>query len=137
MRLIFLVSPSFATLTRISPLGGESVAPMQPALPFLRTGRWLWYLPQVQGIPPSERKLHPELYHAAASRAYDRIAGRDVGCGAPAAERAGGPHVIGATRSAAIAIRCIVRIGDDGVIEDVKELDPELSVVPLEREVLE
>src|SRR5260370_25667592 len=66
------------------------------------------------------------------------MAARDVGCGAPETERARGPHVVGSARSAAIAIRCTVRIGDDGVIEDVEELDPERGVVPLlEREALE
>src|SRR6266571_2953362 len=79
----------------------------------------------------SERELHPQLHHAAASRTDEGIASGDVGCGAPAAERAGGPHVIGSTRSAAIAIRCAVRIGNDGVIEDVKDFDPKLGAVPL------
>src|SRR5580704_2422592 len=36
----------------------------------------------------SKRQLQPELHHAAASRTDERIAGRDVGCGAPAAEMA-------------------------------------------------
>ena len=36
-----------------------------------------------------ERELQAELHHAAASRTDERIAGRDVGCGAPGAERAG------------------------------------------------
>ena len=34
-----------------------------------------------------ERELQPELHDAAASRADERIAGRDVGRGAAAAER--------------------------------------------------
>ena len=85
-----------------------------------------------------EGELHPELNVAAASRTDERIAGGHVGCGTPAAERAGSPHVIGSTGGAAIAIRRPVGIGDDGLIEDVKELDAELSVVPLlEGEVLE
>src|SRR6266516_5718502 len=90
-------------------------------------------------LPESlERQLQSELHHAAASRPNEWIAGRDVGCGAPTAERAGGSHVIGPTRSAPISIRCTVRIGNDGVIEQIKELDPELGVVSLlEREVLE
>src|ERR1700730_1591541 len=84
-----------------------------------------------------ERELHSQLHHAAASRTNQRIAGYDVGCAAPAAERAGGAQVIGATRRAASAIRCAPRISDDGVIEDVKEFDAELGVVPfLERQVL-
>jgi hypothetical protein len=86
----------------------------------------------------SEGELHPELHHATASRTDERIAGSDVGCGAPATERAGGAHVISSTGSSAIAIRCTVRIRDDRVIEQVKELDPELGVVPFfEREVFE
>jgi hypothetical protein len=36
-----------------------------------------------------ERELQTELHHAAASRTDQRIAGRDVGGGAPAAESAG------------------------------------------------
>ena len=35
----------------------------------------------------SERELEPELDVAGAARADERIAGGDVGCGAPAAER--------------------------------------------------
>ncbi len=85
-----------------------------------------------------EGELQPELNVAAAPRTDQGIAGGHVGCGTPAAERAGGAHVIGSTRSAAITVRRTVRIGDDGLIEDVKELDAELSVVPLlEGEVLE
>ena len=38
--------------------------------------------------PQLERELQPELHHTAASRTDKRIAGRDVGRGAPAAERA-------------------------------------------------
>src|SRR4029077_9080729 len=86
----------------------------------------------------SKRELHPQLHYAAAPRTNQRVAGRDVGCRAPAAECTGCSHVIGPTRSATIAIRCSVGIGNDGVIEQIKELHPELSVVPLlEREVLE
>ncbi len=33
-----------------------------------------------------EHELQPELHHAVASRTDERITGRDVGCGAPAAE---------------------------------------------------
>src|ERR1700730_543464 len=62
------------------------------------------------------------------------MAGRDVGSGARAAER-------GAARGVAAppgAIHRSVRIGDDGVIQGVEALDPELSVEPLlEREGLE
>jgi len=69
----------------------------------------------------TERNLQPELNVAAGSRTDERIAGRDVGCGAPAAENLGGPHVILCTR-ATIVSRCAVRIEDEGVIEQIKEL---------------
>src|ERR1700680_4540142 len=84
-----------------------------------------WIAPPSNAPECSEGELEPELYHAAASRTNQRIAGYDVGCAATAAERAGGAHVIGSARRAASAVRCAPRIGDDWVIEDVKELDPE------------
>ncbi len=84
-----------------------------------------------------KRQLQPQLNVAAGSRTDERIAGRDVGCGASAAENARGPHVILCTR-ATIVSRCAVRIRDEGVIEQIKELDAELGVVPfLEREIFE
>jgi len=36
----------------------------------------------------SERELEPDLHVAGATRTDERIAGGDIGCGAPAAERA-------------------------------------------------
>jgi len=92
--------------------------------------------PPVPGSPEdSEGELQPDLNVAAASWTDDRIAGGDVGCGAPATERAGGgPGVTAST----IIIHWAERIRDEGMIEHVKELDPELGVEPfLEREVLE
>src|SRR5882762_7323257 len=81
-----------------------------------------------------EGELQPELHHATASRTDQRIGGRVVGRGAAAAKRAAGRRVIAETR----AIRCAVWIGDIGVIENVKELHPELGAEPLlERETLE
>src|SRR5882762_7748471 len=74
-----------------------------------------------------ERELQPDLNHAATSRTDQRIARCHVGCGAPAAERAGARGVV-AEKS---AIRCAVWIGDDGMIEQVKELGPELGSVSL------
>ncbi len=74
-----------------------------------------------------ERELQSELHHAAASRTDQWIAGCHVGCGAPATERAGGRGVVAELS----AIRCAVRIGDDGVVEQVEKFDPELGSVPL------
>ena len=83
-----------------------------------------------------EGELQPELHHAATPRTDQRIGGRVVGRDAAAAKRAAGRcrWVIAKTR----AIRCAVRIGDSGVIENVKELHPELCAEPLlEYETLE
>src|SRR6266403_1163286 len=58
----------------------------------------IWVIESERGVilhPPRtcrtdlERKLQPELHVSAASRTDERIAGRDVGRGAPAAESAG------------------------------------------------
>ena len=81
-----------------------------------------------------EGEFQPELHHAAASRTDQRIGGRVVGRGAAAAKRAAGRWVIAEPR----AIRRAVRIGNIGVIENVKELHTELGAEPLlEHETLE
>src|SRR6266478_8853951 len=77
----------------------------------------------------SERELQPELHHAGASRADQRIAGRDVGSRAPAAEP--GAAGIVADTAATSAHRRAVGVGEIGVIEHVKELHPELGTEPL------
>src|SRR5712691_10574054 len=74
-----------------------------------------------------EGQLQPELQHAAASRTDQRIASHDVGCAAPAAERVAARRVVAGKP----AIRCAVRIGDDGVVKQVKDVGPELGSVPL------
>src|SRR2546426_474574 len=82
----------------------------------------------------SEGELQPELNLAAASRTDDRIAGGDIGRGAPAGERGTARGVAAST----VTVHGAKRIGDDGVIEEVEELSPELGVEPLlEREGLE
>src|SRR5438128_1325567 len=82
----------------------------------------------------SECELQAELHDAAASRTNQRVAGRYVGRRASAAEAGRSRGVIAATP----AIRRAVRIGDEGVIEDVKELNAELGAKPfLVLEVLE
>src|SRR5437867_13341250 len=89
-----------------------------------------------EDAPPetSEHQLQPELHHTVASRTDERIAGRDVGRGAPTTEPAWARGIIAEVG----AIRCAVRIGDNGVIEQVEDLGPELGAVPfLELEVLE
>jgi hypothetical protein len=80
---------------------------------------------------PQKVNFNPSCITAAASRTNQRIAGRHIGCGAPAAKRAGRSHVIGSTRGASIAIRCAVWIRDNGVIEQIEDLGSERSVVPL------
>src|SRR5579863_2996349 len=82
--------------------------------------------PRSNLVERSEREIKPHLDVAGASRTDDRIAGRDVGCGAPAAERAGGRA--GVTAST-IIIHGAERIGEEGVIEYVKDLEPELGGV--------
>jgi len=51
--------------------------------------RGLFYTPLELAGLKLERELQPELHVSAASRTDERIAGRDVGRGAPAAESAG------------------------------------------------
>ena len=81
-----------------------------------------------------EAEFQPELHYAGASRTDERIAVCDVGRGAPAAERCGHRRVT----PSVIANHSAVGIGDDGVIEHVKHLEPELGAEPLlEHEVLE
>jgi hypothetical protein len=74
-----------------------------------------------------ERELQPELHHAAASRTDKRISGRDVGRGAPAAERTGFAQVT----AQKAGVRLTERIGDIGLIENVKDLPTELGAEAL------
>ena len=76
-----------------------------------------------------EHELQAELHRAAVSRTDDRIAGRDIGRGAAAAECARARGVA----AAGVAIHRAEGVGDDGVIEQVEELDPELGVDPLRK----
>jgi len=81
-----------------------------------------------------EHELQAELDRAGVSRADDWIAGRDIGRGAPTAERAIGRRIA----ASGVAIDRAEGISDLGVIEHVEELRPELSAEPLrELEVLE
>src|ERR1700694_2113209 len=73
-----------------------------------------------------EGELQSELHHAAASRADQRIAGRDIGCRAPAAEPTWAARVVTHTPATPADHRA-VRIGEIGVIEHVKELGAELG----------
>src|SRR5258708_36970766 len=69
----------------------------------------------------SERELQPELHHAGASRADQRIAGRDVGRRAPAPEPSAARVVANAPASP--AHRLAVGVITIGVIDDCKETD--------------
>ena len=81
-----------------------------------------------------EQDLQPELHRAGVSRTDDRIAGCDIGRGAAAAERIGARGVA----ASGVAVHRAERVGDDGSIEDVEKLNPELSSEPLRKlEVLE
>jgi len=85
-----------------------------------------------------EAELQPELHDAAASRTDHRIPGRYVGRGATATERAAVAVDERRVIAEAIAIRCAVGIGDNGVVEQVEHLEPELGAGSLrESEVLE
>jgi len=77
-----------------------------------------------------KREFQTELHSASASRADLRTAGGDVGCCASAAETSATAHC-GEVIAYTIAIRSAVRIGGNGVIEQVEDLDTELSAVPL------
>src|SRR5712691_9715429 len=81
-----------------------------------------------------EGQLQAQLHYPAASRTDQRIASHDVGRTAPAPKR----YSVRGVVAGLTTIRCAVRIGDNGVIEQVKDLGPELSSVPLlVRECLE
>jgi hypothetical protein len=84
-----------------------------------------------------ERELQADLQIALASRTDPRTAGCHVGRGAPAAEAPATSCCRGVI-AYTIAIRSAVRIGGNGVIEQVEDFKPELGAVPLlEREGLE
>src|SRR5260370_3989177 len=67
-----------------------------------------------------ENQLQAELYRARASRTHGRIGGGDVGSGATASEATHRGIIEAETILAAI------RISEVGMVEDVKELRPEL-----------
>ena len=80
-----------------------------------------------------KREFQSELDIAGGSRTELRIAGHYIGCAAAAAKRGWCRGVVAAKP----AIRRPVRVGDDGMVEQVKHLDAELGAVPLlERELL-
>src|ERR1700674_4302906 len=82
-----------------------------------------------------EPDLQTELDIPGAPGTDDRVPGIDVGSSAGPAETRGRPGVILSSTSAG---RCAVRIGADGVIEQIEKLGPELDAIALlEREVLE
>src|ERR1700730_6722068 len=98
--------------------------------------RWSrgWILHPLEFHEGSEGELEPELYVAGASRSEDRIAVHDIGRRAPAAECLRNRRIVAESGVNHPA----VRIGENGVIKHVKELDAELSAVAfLDREGLE
>src|SRR5205807_163275 len=76
-----------------------------------------------------EQQLQAELDRAGVPRTDKRIAGRDVGRRAAAAERGGGRRIA----AAGVPVHGAERIGKDRSIEQVEEFSPELSVEPLRK----
>ena len=87
------------------------------------------------GITALERELQTKLNVPRGSRTHDRVPGIDIGSSACPAEAGGCRGVILSTTGPG---RRAERVGEDGVIEQVEELRPELDRIPLlEPEVLE
>src|SRR5579872_3672302 len=83
-----------------------------------------------------EHELQPKLHYAGASRTDDRATSYVVGCAPRRAERGRGRGINSAVSRT--TIRCAVRIGDDGAVEQIEDFNPELGAEPLaDRESLE